>query len=226
MHDIVLNRSCKADGTILGRIKDTLTNYGLSVDVLAFISLIILTNTHLFTGNAINFFVFYPSALSSGQWWRIITHPFVHLTWYHFLLDAGAFFILYRELFSNRISKRIFYVLTCGSISLITAIITSPEIETLGLSGLSGIAHGLMAISALEMMQRKKDYRFGLTCLMIVVSKSIYEVINGDVLFSFLHFGMCGTPIAACHAGGVLGGIFAYYTGKIPGRISPAERAI
>lgn len=44
----------------------------------------------------------------------------------------------------------------------------------------------------------------------VVVSKSIYETISGHVLFEFMHLGLCGFPIAASHAGGVLGGIVAF----------------
>ncbi len=37
------------------------------------------------------------------------------------------------------------------------AIGSAPQIHTVGLCGLSGVAHGLMAVSALEMMQTKDD---------------------------------------------------------------------
>jgi hypothetical protein len=79
-----------------------------------------------------------------------------------------------------------------------------------GLSGLSGIAHGLMAFSALEMVYLSRQRMWGWGSLIIVVSKSLYELASGQVFFDFMHMGLCGSPVAACHAGGVLGGILAF----------------
>jgi len=67
-----------------------------------------------------------------------------------------------------------------------------------------------MAVSGLEMMRTKKNFWLGLLSFVLVVSKSIYEAIAGNVFFSFMHLGLCGTPVAACHAGGVLGGIVIF----------------
>jgi rhomboid family GlyGly-CTERM serine protease len=203
----------KTSSNKLSYIREHLHNCGLSPDILTFLMLILFTNTHLVTGNLKGAYAFFPSAVVSGEWWRLLLHPFVHLTWYHLILDAGAFFLLYKEL---RPSKRITYVLAAGTSSLIAAILTSPAIKTLGLCGLSGIAHGLMAVSALELMQEQDDFRLGFLCFIVVVSKSMYEAFAGDVLFSFLHFGLCGTPIAVSHAGGVLGGIIAYSAMNFP----------
>ncbi len=90
-------------------------------------------------------------------------------------------------------------------------LIVAPVIYSQGLCGLSGIAHGLMAFSALEMMQEKTHFKAGMICLAAVCLKSVYEAATGDVLFSFLQFGLCGIPIAVCHAGGVIGGIISYF---------------
>lgn len=179
-------------------------------DVCILSLLLIFFNTHLITGNYNTSFFFFPHSVLSGEWWRILTHPFVHLSWYHLLLDAGAFFLLYRELHHKKIWEKLFYVVLCGTVSLGVAMVASLLIYTRGLTGLSGIAHGLMAVSALEMMRGKEHFRTGLVFFLIVVSKSIFETINGDVLFAFMHMGLCGTPVAACHAGGVLGGVLAF----------------
>jgi rhomboid family GlyGly-CTERM serine protease len=184
--------------------------YRIRPDVLLFSILLIILNTHILTGNYTTSFFFFPDSVQSGEWWRLLTHPFVHLSWYHLLLDAGAFFLLYKEIQHKKMREKFFYVVLCGIVSLGVAIIASPLIETRGLTGLSGIAHGLMAVSALEMIRKKEDLRVGLLCFLIVVSKSIYEALSGHVLFEFMHMGMCGTPVAASHAGGVLGGIVAF----------------
>lgn len=194
-----------------GMIRKAVRLFAISPDLFAFIVLIIGANTHLLTGNFDGLLMFCPSEVKAGQWWRFITFPFVHLSWYHLLLDAGAFFILYQELNHVKAAKRIFYVITCGAFSLIAVLLTSPLVRSYGLCGLSGIAHGLMVISALGMIGQEEDVKAGLLCLVLVVSKSIYEALVGDVFFSFLHFGLCGTPLAVSHAGGVFGGLVAYY---------------
>lgn len=214
MNTEALNTEVSKAGRTALNMKEIFRTFGLSSDVMVFIALIVLANTHLVTGNLKGALAFYPSAVVSGEWWRLLFHPFVHLTWYHLALDAGAFFLLYRELSHCSLIKRTLTVIAAGTFSLVTAMLVSPEIDNLGLCGLSGIAHGLMAVSALHMLQRKEDAQVGLLCLVLVISKSIYEAVAGDVLFAFLHFGLCGTPLAASHAGGVLGGIAAYYAGN------------
>jgi hypothetical protein len=106
--------------------------------------------------------------------------------------------------------KRISYLFTCGICSLVVALIVSPLVYTRGLCGLSGIAHGLMAVTGLQMMRNRKDFGIGGLIFLLVVSKSIYELLIGDVLFSFMHMGLCGSPVASCHAGGVLGGTVTF----------------
>jgi rhomboid family GlyGly-CTERM serine protease len=148
---------------------------------------------------------FSPSAVAAGQWWRVITHPFVHVSWYHLLLDGSAFLLLYQSLRGPRVA----YVTAAGAGSLLASLWFWPAIGTTGLCGLSGIAHGLMAVSALEMIHQG-ERRVGWTCLALVAGKSIWEAATGQVVFSFLHFGLMGTPVAVCHLGGVVGGAAAF----------------
>jgi rhomboid family GlyGly-CTERM serine protease len=188
-----------------------LQSLGITGDVIAFAVTLAALNTHLLGGNNANLQIFLPSALGSGEWWRLFSHPFVHLTWYHLFLDAGAFFILYTGLQEKRVFCKLVYMLICGSSSLAAAWLFSPALETIGLCGLSGIAHGLMAYSGLELMQSKKNIRMGLLSFLLVFTKSIYEFISGNVMFTFMHMGLCGTPLAACHLGGVVGGILCLF---------------
>jgi hypothetical protein len=86
-------------------------------------------------------------------------------------------------------------------------------IQTRGLCGLSGIAHGLMAISALDMVRAGNDpaiRRAGLISFALVVAKSIIEALTGSIMLERLHFGRLGSPVAVCHAGGVLGGLVGW----------------
>ena len=190
--------------------KDKFNGFGFSLDTLFFLIIIAVFNVHLIQKGFDRSLIFIPGDFKDGQWWRLFTHPFVHLSLYHLLLDAGAFFTLYLGLREHTVFKKILYVIGCGFSSLVAALIFSPDIYTKGLCGLSGIAHGLMAVSALEMMQEKNHGRAGLISLSIVVGKCIYEMISGQAVFLFMHMGLCGTPLVACHAGGVAGGVILF----------------
>lgn len=181
------------------------------MDTLLFFGILIICNIGLLRGNLSHSLIFIPSAVKHGQWWRLFTHPFVHVNIYHLVLDAGAFLLLYKALDDRSPLKKITYLVACGAGSLLAAMIISPLVYTRGLCGLSGIAHGLMAVTGLEMMKNRRDFKTGGLIFLLVVFKGIYELLTGNVLFSFMHMGLCGSPIASCHAGGVLGGIAAFF---------------
>jgi rhomboid family GlyGly-CTERM serine protease len=185
-------------------------------EFILFLILLVTFNYSLVTGGYCESMIFLSEKVMRGELWRIASHPFVHLSWYHLLLDAGAFWLLYGRLNESRRMRRLAHVTACGAGSLLFAILCSPTVAASGLCGLSGIAHGLMAVSALESMKdarRNSDtaqYRVGLTMLLVVAGKSILEVISGHVLFESLHLGLMGSPVPEAHAGGVLSGIIAY----------------
>jgi hypothetical protein len=74
---------------------------------------IILLNLRLFSGTCPVEWIFLPARVASGEWWRVVTHPFVHVSWYHLLLDASAF-ILYQGLAKTNGHLRIGYLLAGG----------------------------------------------------------------------------------------------------------------
>ncbi len=178
---------------------------GLKLELIAFALILLIANAPLFGGSWREQLVFFPGAVASGEWWRVVTHPFVHVSWYHLLLDGVAFLMLYAELGHWRTRERLIAVTACGVGSLAAAMINS-AISSLGFCGLSGVAHGLMAVSAIEMI-RRGERRVGFCALAAVLSKAVLEAVTGNVALSFLHFGLMGTPIAACHAGGIVGGL-------------------
>lgn len=181
------------------------------IDVALFVLVLVLVNLPLLGGGFRESLVFMPDYVWKGEWWRAPLHPFVHLSWYHFLLDAGAFLLLYHGLDERRVLRRLAFVAACGLGSLIVPVLTSPVVQTQGLCGLSGIAHGLTAISAIESIEREPRAHgrllcFGAVSFMLLAVKSILEVLTGHVLLEPLHFGMVGLPTPASHAGGVLSG--------------------
>ena len=178
-----------------------------------FLLALLAINLPMLTGNMNYNYSFFPDCVAAGEWWRVFTHAFAHISLYHLLIDAGAFIMLYHGLAERSLARRLFYVTFCMLGSLGISML-SPAMKVGGLCGLSGAAHGLMAIGALEMIGAGvKDYRLrnmGLITFGVVVGKSIIEALTGKVMFAFLHLGNVGTPLTLSHAGGVLAGIVAY----------------
>jgi rhomboid family GlyGly-CTERM serine protease len=176
-------------------------------ELVGFALVSLLLNAPLLAGSCWHSLVFDPTAVRSGQWWRLVTHPFVHLTWYHLLLDGSAFFLLYHSLLDTRWVRRVGYVLAGAAGSLVATWATGHTAK--GLCGLSGIAHGLMAISAVEMLSRyprnSPEWRVGLGTLAFIAAKAGYEALTGRMFFAFLDFGLLGSPVSVSHAGGIIG---------------------
>ncbi len=186
-------------------------------EIWGFLAALLAANYMLLTGRVCEPLVFLPDRFLDGEWWRTLTFPFVHVSGYHLLLDAGAFLFLYRGLLEPSVRRRLLYVVAAAAGSLGASWIASPL--TGGLCGLSGIAHGLMAVSALEMMQTEdRTLRStSLACFWIVVLKSMFEGISGHIAFDFLHFGSVGDAVAISHAGGILGGLVSFVSFKQTG---------
>src|SRR5262252_2802298 len=119
-------------------------------ELLAFAVLIAVFNFPLICGSSWHSMAFEKQTFLQGQWWRLLAHPFVHLTWYHLLLDATAFLTLYVGLLDRSLGRRLGYIIGAAAGSVVLSWASSMT-SVKGLCGLSGIAHGLMAVSALEM---------------------------------------------------------------------------
>ena len=179
-----------------------------------FAGLILLLNLPLLNGSWASAFAFHPGLVRQGEWWRVLTFSFVHVSVYHLALDATAFFLLYSGLREQRRFNRMAFVVASALGSLLVSLFAAPMIYSVGLCGLSGVAHGLMVVSALEMMQTKDDKKIfwaGTISFLFVITKAAWEAITGQVVFSQLHFGNLGTPIAVCHAGGIFGVLVLWF---------------
>jgi len=180
------------------------------LELVLFALVLVLINGPWLAGDPVARWAFLPAAMRAGEWWRVITHPLVHVSWYHLLLDGTAFLLLYASLRERGWLRRLGVISASGAGSLIAACWFTPAVASLGLCGLSGIAHGLMAVTALELIRAGE--KTGWVCLLAVSAKALWEAWTGQVLFGFLHFGLMGTPIAVSHLGGVLGAVLAWGT--------------
>ena len=172
---------------------------------------IVLLNIPLMFGGIFAGLVF----TSQQNFWQILTHPFIHVSWYHLLLDAAAFLLLYTQLAEPSLKRRTVYVTVCGLSSLLAAVLVLPQMNSIGYCGLSGIGHGLMGICALEMIfANSKDSQnrlIGAISLAIIVGKCGFEAVTGKMFFGFFHTDLIGSPVALAHTGGLLGGWVMYF---------------
>ncbi|HWI56938.1 MAG TPA: hypothetical protein VNZ22_06915 [Bacillota bacterium] len=136
----------------------------------------------------------------------------MHVTWYHLLLDGSAFLLLYHSLVESSLGRRLAYVCAGAAGSLLFSWATASS--AIGLCGLSGIAHGLMAVSALELLisqtSHSAERRVGWASFGFVVAKAAFEALSGRMFFAFLDFVLLGSPVAVSHAGGIVGGLLAF----------------
>lgn len=180
-----------------------------TADFWFFALLIALLNLPLCAGGVSEPLLFEPARFAGGEWWRALTGPLVHVSAYHLLLDASAFLLLYKGLREPSALRRVLTVAACAAGALLFAL---PALGARGsLCGLSGPAHGLLAVAALEALGARDRAlaRAGAACLFAVVGKSALELATGRMLFESLHLGDVARPVAACHFGGVLGGLAA-----------------
>ena len=202
------------------RLETTTRWRQVPLDVILAVVVLVLANAPLLWGRVFGAFVFLPDRVLAGEWWRVLTHAWVHVSGYHLLLDAGSFLLLYPTVGQGRMTRRLGYLTATLSGALLAAALAAPATAAIGYCGLSGVAHGLLAVSALEwLMNRCPDTtrQRGLAALMlaIVIGKSLAEAITGQVVFVGWHPGNVGTPIAVAHAGGVLGGVVAVGLGSL-----------
>jgi rhomboid family GlyGly-CTERM serine protease len=184
-------------------------------ELVLFATVLVLCNWPVLTGNFVEALVFRPAAVGAGQWWRLLTHPFVHVTWYHLTLDSAAFLMLLASLAETSIVRRMAYMIAAAAGALLTSLVAAPAVWINGLCGLSGVAHGLMAVSALELFGahpvRSTQSRYGLFAFLLVVGKAGFEAFSGELFFSAFHLGSLGDPVAVSHAGGIIGALGALF---------------
>ncbi len=200
----------------------------LRPEILLFTGAIAVFNAPVLVGSCFPSLMFESSAVRNGEWWRLFTHPFVHVTWYHLVLDGTAFLALYSSLIEPRLGRRLLYVFAGAAGSLLLSWAAAPARPASGLCGLSGIAHGLMAVSALEMVgahsPHSAERRLGMVTFLVVILKAAFEAISGRMFFAFLDFGLLGDPVTVSHAGGIVGSLLVVALGGHRARESRESR--
>lgn len=191
---------------------------------LAFAMVLAAANLPLLSGRPALELVLLPGRVAAGEWWRLLTHPFVHASLYHLALDAAGFAWLWASLAPRPAWRRPVLAAAAAAGSAAGALLWAPEVAAIGLCGLSGAAHGLMAALGLELAASPEADRAGRVggaiCLAVVLAKALFETATGQVLFAGWHLGEVGTPVPACHLGGVLAGVAAWGALETTGRLA------
>ena len=80
-----------------------------------------------------------------GQWWRLLTAHWVHLGWYHGLLNAGGFFLVgWMHPKGHWLKWMCFYIFT--SICISSYLLFENNLSSY--VGASGVLHGLLILAA------------------------------------------------------------------------------
>jgi hypothetical protein len=182
-------------------------------DLVLLLLLVVAANLPLLSGaSPAARWAFVPALVGAGEWWRVPGHLFAHISLYHLLLDAGAFLMLYHGLKELSLARRLAVALG-GAIGSTALASLAPAFGQEGLCGLSGAAHGLMAVTGLLTVRTAVDTtmrRVGWITFGLVAAKAVIEAATGHVLFASWHLGNVGQPNALCHLGGVVGAAAAW----------------
>ena len=182
-------------------------------EFIVLIAVLIGVNLPLLFGGFADQLVYDPQKVVTGQWWRLVTHPFVHVSLYHLLLDGTAFLLLFAQLAEKHILKRLGYLLGINAAVVLGVTFILPHLQVTSYCGLSGIAHGLMALWCLERMggqNGKAERKIAIGVFAGLLAKCLYEVATGHAFFASMHFGDVGVPVVVSHFAGVIGAAVMY----------------
>lgn len=141
------------------------------------------------------------SALTSGEWWRILSAHFVHLDAEHALLN-GLGVVLVWALFARDYSPGRWATIYLTSCLAVSAGLWWFNPEVAWYVGASGALHGVMAAGTLAHVKRRD--LDGWILAAFVVGKLAYEQIAGSMPFA----GGANTIVDA-HLYGAIGGLAA-----------------
>ena len=148
--------------------------------------------------------------LEAGQWWRLVSGHFVHLGWYHLMLNllglAALVVLCPQPLRVREWLRRLLFLSVFTSVALYVA---APAVDDY--VGLSGVLHGLFLLGLLPMARRGD--RIAIACLVYLAGKLAWEQIMGTPLSDEQAIG--GHVVTLAHLFGTLAALvygFAFGT--------------
>ena len=144
-------------------------------------------------------------ALVDGQLWRTVTGHFVHLSWSHFLLNLGAFFLVWM-IVGDRLAARIWILLITVCVAGMGLGFWFMAHELQWYVGMSGLLHGLLMAGLIVGMRSSPTESVLIGSF--VIAKLVFEQLSGPLPGSESVSG--GAVIVDAHLYGALSGtIFA-----------------
>ena len=187
------------------------------LETILFAGLLVVLNGPLFVGSFSEGLIYLPEKIAQGQFYRLLTHPFVHISLYHLVLDGAAFLILYSQLQVKSVVRRMAYLLGIHAAVVVGVTASLGHINAIGYCGISGVAHGLMSVWCMERIfgiktspEQKTERWIAGAVLLGLIAKCIYEVIVGHVVLESMHLGDVGVPVVASHLAGVVGAVGSF----------------
>lgn len=162
-------------------------------------------------------FAFDHKLIAGGQWWRLITGNYVHLGWYHLMLNEIGLLVLVL-LCPQPLPARIWllrlFVLSLG-IGLCLFFLVPNLMRYVGMSG---VIHGLFVLGLLP-QALKRDW-IAAACLVYLLGKLGYEVIIGAPISDAKAIG--GHVVTQAHLyGAIIAFLYGLAMGTFTGREVP-----
>lgn len=141
------------------------------------------------------------TAIAAGQWWRLLTAHFVHLSWRHAVLDLAGLVLLW-FLFARDLDPWAWAAVTLAAAAAIDCGLWLRDPQVTWYLGLSGVLHGVLAAAAFVRLRRRDLEGWILAGLLL--AKLAYEQIHGAMPFAG------DMPVIVdAHLYGALGGLAA-----------------
>ena len=162
-------------------------------------------------------------AILGGEWWRLITGNFVHLSPAHFAADVLALLVV-GTMIELRGERCVWLVyLSAGAAIGLTVYLTSPELQFFG--GLSGIVTAALVYLCVCGMRDAGAWRWlCVTMLALVPIKITMEFMLGDTLLNIVGV-QPFLPVPTSHLAGACAALCVYGT-RLSGIIIVAGRPL
>jgi len=147
--------------------------------------------------------------LQNGEWWRVVTGGFLHLSFLHIAINMYSLYVLGRfvEAIAGSTRMAIIYAISLVGSGLAVVYFSSPDIPTAGASGaIFGMFGALFAIG----------FKLGKPGMDLVKANIGILIIN--LIFTFAVPGIS----AWAHVGGLIIGFIATYALYFPPRVAHA----
>ncbi|MRI31652.1 rhombosortase [Endozoicomonas sp. OPT23] len=117
-----------------------------------------------------DFLAFSRSGLAGGDWWRLITPHFVHLSWQHLAMNSLVL-VAFAGLYGSEQRLTLLLLLFLSLTVSAGLWFNNPGIERY--VGFSGVLTGLMVVGAVMTFQKDKLVNLGV--LLIILGKVVFE---------------------------------------------------